>query len=111
MIISIDSIQGNSGQGNDMYSRSGKATVSQYLAFNNKPEMAIRETQKEDTELDELRKNFPFVSHHDTGSVQRSPLRASPRQRKLKEKKKSQRPSQSKRPDVQFLVSHKGVPV
>ena len=40
MIIVVDSIRGNSGQGVPMYSRAGKSTINQFLVFANKSEKA-----------------------------------------------------------------------
>lgn len=36
MIIVVDSVKGNSGRGVPMFSRAGKSTINQYLAFSDK---------------------------------------------------------------------------
>ena len=47
MIIVVDSVKGNSGQGVPMYSRAGKSTINQYLVFSDKSE--IRNYQTNDS--------------------------------------------------------------
>jgi hypothetical protein len=36
MLIVVDSVKGNSGKGVPMFSRTGKQTINQFIAFSNK---------------------------------------------------------------------------
>lgn len=54
MIVVVDSIKGNSGQGVAMYSRAGKSTINQYLAFASKNEGGVQRFKSEEDETTAL---------------------------------------------------------
>jgi hypothetical protein len=67
----IDAIKGNSGQGNAMYSRSGKATINQYIAFNpkNSVDLTVKKPYEDDPDYDDLKDFFPMVRALTTGTL------------------------------------------
>ena len=53
-MIVIDSVKGNSGQGVPMFSRAGKSTINQYLAFAPKSDQNFSKVQHEEDKDDSL---------------------------------------------------------